>query len=159
MAKKGGKLGPVVEKKIMPVETDVNKLVNFVCGGNIYIKGEEIKVSCNRSSSSSGCDNQSFNSFRSSLTASIPTGFGLYTPDHQKPSKNLIPKPSNTGESSGKSVSVATTNSRRSKSSEDVLASKREDSVNSRICSFFPLHHLLLYQKSIVFGSINKLCN
>lgn len=47
MAKKGGKLGPVVEKKIMPVETDANKLVSFVCGSNIYIKGEDIKVRSN----------------------------------------------------------------------------------------------------------------
>lgn len=44
MAKKGGKLGPVVEKKVMPVETDANKLVNYVCGSNILIKGEELKV-------------------------------------------------------------------------------------------------------------------
>lgn len=43
--KKPGKLGPVVEKKIMPVETDPQKLVNYVCGSNIYIKGEDIKVS------------------------------------------------------------------------------------------------------------------
>lgn len=40
-----GKLGPVVEKKIMPVETDPQKLVNHVCGSNIYTKGEDIKVS------------------------------------------------------------------------------------------------------------------
>lgn len=39
-----GKLGAVVEKKIMPVETDANKLVNFVCGSNINIKGEDVKV-------------------------------------------------------------------------------------------------------------------
>lgn len=43
--KKPGKLGPVVEKKIIPVETDTQKLVNYVCGSNIYIKGEDIKVS------------------------------------------------------------------------------------------------------------------
>lgn len=41
---KMGKLGAVVEKKIMPVETDANKLVNFVCGSNINIKGEDVKV-------------------------------------------------------------------------------------------------------------------
>jgi len=34
----------VVEKKIMPVETDTQKLVNYVCGSNIYIKGEDIKI-------------------------------------------------------------------------------------------------------------------
>lgn len=44
VGKKGGKLGPVVEKKIMPVETDPQKLVNFVCGSNILIKGEDVKV-------------------------------------------------------------------------------------------------------------------
>lgn len=42
--KKGGKLGPVVEKKVMPIETDPHKLVHFVCGSNINIKGEDIKV-------------------------------------------------------------------------------------------------------------------
>lgn len=45
VAKKGGKLGPVVEKKVMPVETDPQKLVNYVCGSNILTKGEDIKVS------------------------------------------------------------------------------------------------------------------
>lgn len=40
-----GKLGPVVEKKVIPVETDVNRLVNYVCGSNINKTGEDIKVS------------------------------------------------------------------------------------------------------------------
>lgn len=39
-----GKLGPIAEKKIMPVETDANRLVNYVCGSNIYKTGEDIKV-------------------------------------------------------------------------------------------------------------------
>lgn len=47
VGKKGGKLGAVVEKKIMPVEIDPKKLVNFVCGSNIYVKGEDVKVSSN----------------------------------------------------------------------------------------------------------------
>lgn len=44
--KKGklGKLGPVAEKKVIPVESDPKKLVNFVCGSNIYTKGEDAKV-------------------------------------------------------------------------------------------------------------------
>ena len=44
--KKGklGKLGPVAEKKVIPVESDPMKLVNFVCGSNIYTKGEDVKV-------------------------------------------------------------------------------------------------------------------
>lgn len=42
--KKMGKLGPMAEKKIMPVESDVNKLVNYVCGSNIYKTGEDIKI-------------------------------------------------------------------------------------------------------------------
>ncbi|XP_022910752.1 large ribosomal subunit protein mL54 [Onthophagus taurus] len=44
MKKKKGKLGPVAEKKILPVETDVNKLVNFVCGSNILKTGEDVKL-------------------------------------------------------------------------------------------------------------------
>ena len=44
--KKGklGKLGPVAEKKVIPVESDPKKLINFVCGSNIYTKGEDAKV-------------------------------------------------------------------------------------------------------------------
>lgn len=42
--KKLGKLGPIVEKKVLPVETDTNKLVNYVCGSNLLVKGEDIKV-------------------------------------------------------------------------------------------------------------------
>lgn len=37
-------MGPIVEKKVLPVETDAEKLVNYVCGSNIYVKGEDIKV-------------------------------------------------------------------------------------------------------------------
>lgn len=43
--KKLGKLGPIMEKKIIPVETDANKLVNYVCGSNYLKTGEDIKVS------------------------------------------------------------------------------------------------------------------
>ncbi|CAD7078107.1 unnamed protein product [Hermetia illucens] len=42
--KKLGKLGPIIEKKEIPVETDVNKLVNYVCGSNIYKTGEDVKL-------------------------------------------------------------------------------------------------------------------
>lgn len=42
--KKLGKVGPIMEKKVLPVETDVNRLVNYVCGSNIYKTGEDIKV-------------------------------------------------------------------------------------------------------------------
>ncbi|XP_055687996.1 39S ribosomal protein L54, mitochondrial [Lutzomyia longipalpis] len=42
--KKMGKLGPVAEKKEIPVETDVNRLINFVCGSNIYKTGEDVQL-------------------------------------------------------------------------------------------------------------------
>lgn len=42
--KKLGKLGPMVEKKVLPVETDANKLVNFVCGSNIFKEGKDIEL-------------------------------------------------------------------------------------------------------------------
>uniref|UniRef100_A0A182PIL2 Large ribosomal subunit protein mL54 n=1 Tax=Anopheles epiroticus TaxID=199890 RepID=A0A182PIL2_9DIPT len=42
--KKLGKLGPVVEKKVIPVETDTTRLVNYVCGSNILKQGEDIKI-------------------------------------------------------------------------------------------------------------------
>ncbi|XP_049881118.1 39S ribosomal protein L54, mitochondrial isoform X2 [Pectinophora gossypiella] len=41
--KKMGKLG-AMEKKELPVETDPNKLVNYVCGSNIYVTGEDVKL-------------------------------------------------------------------------------------------------------------------
>ncbi|CAD0234350.1 unnamed protein product [Spodoptera littoralis] len=41
--KKVGKLG-AMEKKEMPVESDPHKLVNYVCGSNIYTTGEDIKL-------------------------------------------------------------------------------------------------------------------
>ena len=47
LGKKGGKkgkLGPAVEKKVLPVETDPEKLVNFVCGSNFLKEGENIKL-------------------------------------------------------------------------------------------------------------------
>ncbi|KAJ0171726.1 hypothetical protein K1T71_012489 [Dendrolimus kikuchii] len=41
--KKVGKVG-TMEKKELPVETDPDKLVNYVCGSNIYITGEDVKI-------------------------------------------------------------------------------------------------------------------
>ncbi|XP_045455127.1 uncharacterized protein LOC123664653 [Melitaea cinxia] len=41
--KKAGKLG-AMEKKELPVETDPEKLVNYVCGSNIYVSGEDVKL-------------------------------------------------------------------------------------------------------------------
>uniref|UniRef100_A0A182MEN9 Large ribosomal subunit protein mL54 n=1 Tax=Anopheles culicifacies TaxID=139723 RepID=A0A182MEN9_9DIPT len=42
--KKLGKLGPTVEKKVIPVETDTTRLVNYVCGSNIMKQGEDVKI-------------------------------------------------------------------------------------------------------------------
>lgn len=42
--KKVGKLGPTVEKKILPVETDPVKLINSVCGSNLLKTGEDVKI-------------------------------------------------------------------------------------------------------------------
>ena len=46
MGKKGkiGKVGPTLEKKILPVETDVNRLVTHLCGSCITKTGEDIKL-------------------------------------------------------------------------------------------------------------------
>lgn len=43
--KKLGKLGPIAEKIVLPVETDAAKLVKYVCGSNINKTGEDILVS------------------------------------------------------------------------------------------------------------------
>lgn len=43
-ATKVGKAGPVVGKIKFPVEKDPHKLVNYCCGSNIYVDGEDVKV-------------------------------------------------------------------------------------------------------------------
>nr|SVE92172.1 EOG090X0KWJ [Daphnia sinensis] len=43
-AGKLGKLGPVVEKIVLPVETDTEKLVNYVCGSNILKQGQDVQL-------------------------------------------------------------------------------------------------------------------
>ncbi|KAH8271572.1 hypothetical protein KR018_008744 [Drosophila ironensis] len=42
--KKLGKLGPIMEKKVIPVETDANRLVSYVCGSNYLKTGEDVKI-------------------------------------------------------------------------------------------------------------------
>jgi len=42
--KKIGKVGPTLEKKVIPAETDPEKLVNYVCGSCIMQKGEDVKL-------------------------------------------------------------------------------------------------------------------
>lgn len=42
--KKLGKIGPVIEKKVLPVESDPQKLVKFVCGSNIHTTGQDIEL-------------------------------------------------------------------------------------------------------------------
>lgn len=42
--KKAGKVGPVMEKKVLPVETDPIKLVSYVCGSNIFKTGEDVRI-------------------------------------------------------------------------------------------------------------------
>ncbi|XP_063225920.1 large ribosomal subunit protein mL54 [Bacillus rossius redtenbacheri] len=42
--KKLGKIGPMVEKKVLPVETDPHKLANFVCGSNLMKEGCDIPI-------------------------------------------------------------------------------------------------------------------
>lgn len=42
--KKLAKMGPIVEKKVLPVETDPVKLVTYCCGSNIYKTGEDVKL-------------------------------------------------------------------------------------------------------------------
>lgn len=41
---KVGKAGPIAEKLTFPAEKDTNKLVNYLCGSNIYVDGEDVKV-------------------------------------------------------------------------------------------------------------------
>ncbi len=40
----GGKLGSVVQKIVLPVETDPVKLVNYVCGSNILKEGKDVEL-------------------------------------------------------------------------------------------------------------------
>ncbi|XP_057368307.1 large ribosomal subunit protein mL54-like [Daphnia carinata] len=43
-AGKLGKLGPVAEKIVLPVETDPEKLVKYVCGSNILKQGQDVEL-------------------------------------------------------------------------------------------------------------------
>nr|SVE87160.1 EOG090X0KWJ [Daphnia similis]SVE87786.1 EOG090X0KWJ [Daphnia similis] len=43
-AGKLGKLGPVAEKIVLPVETDTEKLVSYVCGSNILKQGQDVQL-------------------------------------------------------------------------------------------------------------------
>ncbi|CAH4032226.1 unnamed protein product [Pieris brassicae] len=45
--KKVGKVS-AMEKKQLPVESDPEKLVNYVCGSNIYLTGEDVKIKDDR---------------------------------------------------------------------------------------------------------------
>nr|CAG4636696.1 EOG090X0KWJ [Eubosmina coregoni]SVE70204.1 EOG090X0KWJ [Eubosmina coregoni] len=38
------KAAPVAEKRIIPVESDPEKLVNFVCGSNILKQGQDVEI-------------------------------------------------------------------------------------------------------------------
>jgi len=42
--KKKDKVGAVVEKIVIPVETDATKLVSYCCGSNILINGQDVKL-------------------------------------------------------------------------------------------------------------------
>lgn len=42
--KKIGKVGAILEKTVLPVETDPERLVNYACGTNIYKTGEDVKL-------------------------------------------------------------------------------------------------------------------
>nr|CAG4642225.1 EOG090X0KWJ [Eurycercus lamellatus] len=39
-----GKMMAIVEKKVFPVVTDADKLVNFVCGSNVLKQGQDIQL-------------------------------------------------------------------------------------------------------------------
>lgn len=45
--KKLGKVGPVTEKRVLPVETDPQKLTTYCCGANFHKTGEEVKLKPN----------------------------------------------------------------------------------------------------------------
>ncbi|KAJ8979735.1 hypothetical protein NQ317_004722 [Molorchus minor] len=34
----------MIEKKVLPVETDSERLTNYVCGSNIYKTGEDVRL-------------------------------------------------------------------------------------------------------------------
>lgn len=101
--KKGGKLGQVAEKKVLPIETDPMKLVNFVCGSNINVKGEDVKVGEFQMKIQKV--NKNF-SFRLNQTANILSGYGPYTLDRQRSSTSLTLKPKPIGGNSDRSVVV-----------------------------------------------------
>lgn len=101
--KKLGKLGPIAEKIVVPVESDANRLVNFVCGSNIHKTGEDVKVSVFFRVHS--CPNFFYivkRFVRLNRTLSIQTGCGKSTLAQHQSSKIWIQSQSNTGENYAK---------------------------------------------------------
>lgn len=81
----------------MPVVTDPNRLVNYCCGSNYFVEGEDVKVSLIIFVRFNSNLNKSL--FSSNPTVNILTGCGHYTPESQKLSMNSIQTQNSTGES------------------------------------------------------------
>lgn len=84
---KVGKAGPILEKITLYVEKDPHKLVNYVCGSNIYNDGEDIKV--NEAILCSFDIFEFINFFfffhyRSNQTLNIRIGYGTFMSVHRK---------------------------------------------------------------------------
>lgn len=39
-----GKIGGTIEKKVLPIETDPERLTRFCCGSNIYVEGNDVEL-------------------------------------------------------------------------------------------------------------------
>lgn len=39
-----GKAGAIQEEIVIPAESDTRRLVEYVCGSNYYVEGEDVKV-------------------------------------------------------------------------------------------------------------------
>lgn len=106
VSKKAGKKtksDPAMQKVIIPAESDPHKLVNYVCGSNIYTTGEDVKVIINVMDNFkleytfNWLKHFYLNYFSWNQNLNIQIGYGIFMWDHQNQYQNWIQTQKNIG--------------------------------------------------------------
>lgn len=125
-----------MEKKIIPVETDANKLVNYVCGSNYLKTGEDIKVSVTQCIINSQIE-LIITCCSLSPTRSIPTGYGVWILNELCLWMSWIPIPKRTGAACAKWHSDAIISCRSWKSFRELSVSPHWSHWSHSDCAAF----------------------
>lgn len=126
-----------MEKKIIPVETDANKLVNYVCGSNYLKTGEDIKVSLSQCIINDEHSEIIMFCCSWSPTRSIPAGYGVWILNELCHWKSWIPIQKHTGAACAKWHSDATISSRSWKSFRHLSVSRHWSHYSHSDCAAF----------------------